>query len=115
MRLCCEPGLRRTRARQPCTSCPPRMQRFLSVIAREDSAGNAGRVFDRLSNEFGRDLLFMDVDAIPLGVDFVKFLQTEVAKCSVLLAIIGRDWLNQRDEDGQRRLDKDDDFVRVEI
>jgi hypothetical protein len=55
------------------------------------------------------------IDAIPLGVNFVTFLQKEVAKCSVLLAIIGRDWLNQRDEHGRRRLDKDDDFVRVEI
>jgi TIR domain len=82
---------------------------------REDSAGHAGRVHDRLAREFGRDLLFMDVDGIPLGVNFVKVLQQEVAKCSVLLAVIGRDWLNVRGEDGQRRLDNASDFVRVEI
>jgi hypothetical protein len=82
---------------------------------REDSAGHAGRVHDRLAREFGRDLLFMDVDGIPLGVNFVKVLQQEVAKCSVLLAVIGRDWLNVRSEDGQRRLDNPSDFVRVEI
>jgi hypothetical protein len=34
---------------------------------RDDSAGYAGRVRDRLERELGRDLLFMDVDAIPLG------------------------------------------------
>jgi hypothetical protein len=82
---------------------------------REDSAGHAGRVHDRLAREFGRDLLFMDVDGIPLGVNFVKVLQEEVAKCSVLLAVIGRNWLNVRDERGQRRLDSPNDFVRVEI
>jgi hypothetical protein len=82
---------------------------------REDSAGHAGRVQDRLAREFGRDLLFMDVDGVPLGVNFVKVLQEEVAKCSVLLAVIGRDWLNVRGEDGQRRLDSPVDFVRVEI
>jgi hypothetical protein len=82
---------------------------------REDSAGHAGRVHDRLAREFGRDLLFMDVDGIPLGVNFVKVLQQEVAKCSVLLAVIGRDWLNVRDEDGRSRLDNPSDFVRVEI
>ena len=82
---------------------------------REDSAGHAGRVHDRLVREFGSDLLFMDVDGIPLGVNFVKVLQEEVAKCSALLAIIGHEWLNVRDEDGRRRLDNPDDFVRVEI
>ena len=82
---------------------------------REDSAGHAGRVHDRLVREFGSDLLFMDVDGIPLGVNFVKVLQEEVAKCSVLLAVIGHEWLNVREEDGRRRLDNPDDFVRVEI
>jgi hypothetical protein len=32
---------------------------------RDDSAAYAGRVQDRLVQEFGRDLIFMDVDAIP--------------------------------------------------
>jgi hypothetical protein len=82
---------------------------------RDDSAGHAGRVHDRLEREFGRDLLFMDVDAVPLGVNFVKVLSEEVAKCDVLLAVIGPNWLNARDEDGNRRLDNPHDFVRIEI
>jgi hypothetical protein len=41
---------------------------------RDDSAGHAGRVHDRLEREFGRDLLFMDVDSVPLGVNFVAVL-----------------------------------------
>ena len=64
---------------------------------RDDSAGHAGRVHDRLEREFGRDLLFMDVDAVPLGVNFVTVLSEEVAKCDVLLAVIGPNWLNARD------------------
>src|SRR5262249_36305011 len=82
---------------------------------RDESAGHAGRVHDRLEREFGRDLLFMDVDAVPLGVNFVKVLSEEVAKCDVLLAVIGPNWLNARDEDGNRRLDNPHDFVRIEI
>ena len=57
----------------------------------------------------------MDVDAVPLGVNFVKALSEEVAKCDVLLAVIGPNWLNARDEDGNRRLDNPHDFVRIEI
>jgi formylglycine-generating enzyme required for sulfatase activity len=82
---------------------------------RDDSAGQAGRVHDRLAQEFGRDLLFMDVDAIPLGADFIKVLREEVARCDVLLAIVGPNWLNVRDDEGNRRLDNENDFVRNEI
>jgi hypothetical protein len=82
---------------------------------RKDSAGHAGRVHDRLERDFGRDLLFMDVDAIPLGKDFVKVLHDEVAKCDVLLAVIGPNWLDARDDDGGRCLDDQNDFVRIEI
>ncbi len=82
---------------------------------RDDSAGHAGRVHDRLQREFGRNLLFMDVDSIPLGADFSKVLGEEVAKCDALLAIIGPGWLDARDENGNRRLENPHDFVRTEI
>ncbi len=82
---------------------------------RDDSAFAARGVHDRLEREFGRDSVFMDVDSIALGVDFVDVLGAAVAKCDALLAIIGPDWLDTRDETGRRRLDNDHDFVRVEI
>jgi hypothetical protein len=82
---------------------------------RADSAGYSGRVMDRLDRELGRDLVFMDVDAIPLGTNFTKVLHEEVAKCGVLLAVIGPNWLDARDEHGNRRLDNPNDFVRIEI
>ncbi len=87
---------------------------FLSY-RREDSAGQSGRLNDRLSLEFGRDSIFMDVDGIPLGTDFVKQLTREVASCDVLLAVIGSRWLDLRDENETRRIDDPNDFVRVEI
>ena len=91
------------------------MKKLFISYRRDDSAGHAGRVHDRLEREFGRDLLFMDVDAIPPGANFVKVLGEEVAKCDVLLAIIGPNWLELRDEDGNRRVDNPHDFVRIEI
>jgi hypothetical protein len=91
------------------------MAKVFISYRRDDSAGFAGRVHDRLAREFGRDLLFMDVDAIPLGVNFVKVLREEVAKCDVLLAVIGSAWLDVRDDRGSRRLDDPNDFVRIEV
>lgn len=81
---------------------------------RDDSAGYTGRMQDRIKRDLG-DVLFVDVDAVPLGVNFVKFLNEEVARCAVLLAVIGDRWLDARNEDGTRRLDDPNDFVRIEI
>ena len=82
---------------------------------RVDSEGYAGRIYDRLAPYFGDDAIFMDVDDIPAGVDFVKFLENEVQSCDVLIALIGRQWLNVKDENGKRRLADPEDFVRIEI
>ena len=57
----------------------------------------------------------MDVDGIPFGRNFVEVLHEEVAKCDVLLALIGRNWLGARDEHGNLRLHSPNDFVRIEI
>ncbi len=57
----------------------------------------------------------MDVAAIEPGRDFRKAIDASVASCSALLAVIGREWLEARDEAGERRLDDPNDFVRVEL
>src|SRR5262245_8572664 len=82
---------------------------------RADSAGYSGCVMYRLDRELGRDLVFMAVNAIPLRMNFSKVLHEEVAKCSVLRAVIGPNWVDARDEHGNRRLDNPNDFVRIEI
>ena len=89
--------------------------RIFISYRRKDSAGHAGRIHDRLEHEFGRDLLFMDIDSIPLGANFAKVLSNEVSKCDVLLAIIGPDWLEAPDNNGNRRLADPHDYVRIEI
>ena len=59
--------------------------------------------------------VFKDVDSIELGDDFVEVITRAVGSCDVLLALIGDRWLTITDEDGRRRLDDPDDFVRLEI
>jgi hypothetical protein len=82
---------------------------------RDDSAGHAGRVHDRLGSEFGEGLLFMDVDSIQSGVDFVKVIKREVASCDILLAIIGPTWARGSDSSKKTGLHDPNDFVRIEI
>jgi hypothetical protein len=82
---------------------------------RNDSEGEAGRLFDDLTSNFSDDSVFMDVAAIEPGRDFRKAIDQSVANCSVLLAIVGLEWLEAKDATGGRRLDDPNDFVRIEL
>jgi TIR domain len=70
---------------------------------------------DEIKARFGPKAVFMDIDNIPLGVDFRDHIGAAVSECQVLLALIGDDWLSSKLPDGVRRIDASDDFVRVEI
>lgn len=90
------------------------MSRIFINYRRHSASGHTGRLYDRLVQHFGSDNVFMDIE-IPLGADFVAYMTDMVQQCDVLLALIDRDWLTITDEAGTRRLDKPDDFVRLEI
>lgn len=82
---------------------------------REDSRGAAGRIYDRLAQNFGHRKIFMDVDAIEPGDDFVQAIENAVSSTDIFLVVIGPDWLNTTDNSGNRRLDNPEDFVRLEV
>ncbi|MGA8764908.1 MAG: toll/interleukin-1 receptor domain-containing protein [Candidatus Sulfotelmatobacter sp.] len=82
---------------------------------RGDQPGFTQALLGRLEQAFPAEQLFIDVDNIPPGEDFVQVMDSQVAKCDVLLAIIGNGWLDAKDERGSRRLDDPHDFVRIEI
>lgn len=70
---------------------------------------------DEIKRQFGPGTVFMDIDNIPLGVDFRNHLSAAVSECHALLVLIGDDWLTNSLPDGTRRIDVADDFVRIEI
>lgn len=87
---------------------------FLSY-RRDDSAGHVGRLYDRLVEHFRADEIFVDIDTIEPGQDFVEAIEQAVSAADVLLVIIGKQWLTTTDRQGKRRLDNPHDFVRLEI
>jgi hypothetical protein len=89
--------------------------RIFISYRREETAYAAGWLFDRLTERFGSDQVFKDVDCIEPGQDFVDEITRAVGSCDVLLALIGNRWLNSRDATDRRRLDVPDDYVRLEI
>jgi WD40 repeat protein len=82
---------------------------------REDSAPYTGRLYDRLAAHFGKDRVFMDLDDVRAGDDFVEVIDERIQTCDVLLAVIGRDWLTITDDKHRRRLAVPGDHVRQEI
>jgi formylglycine-generating enzyme required for sulfatase activity len=64
-----------------------------------------------LRDHYGSDEVVLDVDTIPLGIDFRKYLNEQVSTCDILLAIIGDHWL----EILNQRINDPKDFVRIEI
>ena len=82
---------------------------------RQETSSPAGRLHDQLANRFGDDQVFMDVDTIELGADFVAAINRALDHCVVLLAVIGPQWLTTTDKDGRRRLDNPTDTVRMEV
>ena len=81
---------------------------------RDDSAGYAGRLYDRLVAHFGAERVFMDVEGIEPGLDFVVAIEEAVGSCRVLIAVIGDEWTTAADAAGRRRLDDPNDFIRLE-
>lgn len=81
---------------------------------RGDAAAHAGRLADALVDRFGRNSVFMDVDTIEPGVDFIDEIDRAVGHCDVLIALIGPNWADAADARG-RRLDNPHDLVRLEI
>ena len=78
---------------------------------RDDNEQIAPRISERLEKRFGKHNIFFDVDSIPPGTDFRDVLEQALERTDVLLAIIGKHWI----EGMRRRLDDRDDFVRFEI
>jgi hypothetical protein len=89
-------------------------QIFISY-RRQDSAYLAATLSDKLQQHFGPNSVFLDVDNIPLGVDFREYIGNAVGQCDVLLVIIGDEWMGPTDSQGKRRIDDPSDYMRVEI
>lgn len=108
------PG-KRLRRKTTSEDAVPAADRIFISYRREETAYAAGWLFDRLAERFGPDQIFKDVDSIELGEDFVQEINRAVGSTDVLLALIGDRWLTVTDDDGVRRLEHPDDFVRIEI
>ncbi|HEX3554848.1 MAG TPA: TIR domain-containing protein [Thermoanaerobaculia bacterium] len=75
---------------------------------REDTAAFAVMLHERLTEKLGTDRVFIDVDSIGPGIDFVDSIAKTIPVSALVLVLIGRRW-------NPARLADPRDFVRLEL
>ena len=91
-------------------------ERSVFISYRRSETGDVvGRLYERLVTHFGSGAVFKDIDAITPGLDFREELTNALRQCRIVIAVIGRDWEQLRNEHNLRRLDDPHDFVVLEI
>jgi hypothetical protein len=93
----------------------PQLTSVFISYRREDSSGYAGRLYDALTDRFGEQQVFMDIDTLQPGADFGEVVDRTLGAADVVIALIGRRWIDAADEHGARRLLEPDDWVRIEL
>ncbi|MDF1554987.1 MAG: toll/interleukin-1 receptor domain-containing protein [Deferrisomatales bacterium] len=91
------------------------MSKIFVSYRRDETSGYAGRLIDRLNERFGAQRVFFDLQTLEPGVDWVESLERALDECQVLIAVIGRNWLDAVDRKGRRRLDNPNDSLRREV
>jgi hypothetical protein len=87
---------------------------FLSY-RRSDSADVVGRIYDKLTERFPRTEVFKDVDSIPLAVPFYEHIAQTLQETQCVLVVVGPNWASTVNQDGKRRLEDPEDYVRLEV
>lgn len=92
---------------------PPEPRKvFISYRRKDPVASNfVFRFFEKLETHYGEGNVFLDIDRLPLGVDFRQVLVSVIGQVDIVFVVIGPHW-NER----LKELRKDPkDFVRMEI
>ena len=90
------------------------MPRVTLSYRRDDSAGIARLIFERLKPRYGADSVFMDIDAIEFGEDYRDKIHQALGQTDFLLVLIGPRWLGPT-PNGRNRINDATDPVRMEV
>jgi hypothetical protein len=88
--------------------------KLFTSYRRSDSQDFSARLADRLRKAPGIADVFLDVEEIGAGKDFVRRIQSSLAGASVCLIVIGPNWRGAA-PDGSARIVNEGDFVRLEV
>ena len=93
------------------------MNEFVFIsYRREDASAEANLIAIALREALGDGSVFMDTSSVAFGATWPDRIRTALKACRYVLIVIGPDWLRAgSDEWGQRRIDREEDWVRQEV
>ncbi len=94
---------------------PPGQAGIFISYRHADALPHARLLQINLRERFPGAPVFMDLDSIEVGVDFANVIGDAIKACSVMVVLIGPQWVTLANEEGRRRLDEPDDDVRFEV
>jgi hypothetical protein len=68
------------------------MDKVFISYRRDDSGGYARAIYQHLVMRFGPNAVFMDLETLQPGLDFVSQLRDILKSAKVVLVLIGKDW-----------------------
>jgi molecular chaperone DnaK len=96
------------------TGGTPRRGVFISY-RRDETGWVAWALREALTRLLGEDSVFHDISSIRLGTSFRDAIFDAIGDAAVVFVLIGKNWASMTDSAGNRRLDDENDLVRVEI
>ena len=91
------------------------MPKLFISYRRKDSGPTTGRLAEALTRYFGEECVFFDSDSIRVGQNWPSLITTALSEATVLLCVIGPQWLHTYNEHGRRRIDLEGDWVCDEV
>ena len=92
-----------------------RQKQIFLCYRREDAPSAVDLLHQHLLSKYASDSVFRDIDAIALGIPFDKAIENYLARCSVVLVVIGPRWAQSRGPFRGPRIRDIADPVRMEI
>jgi len=93
---------------------PETQTKIFISYRRSGEVGFVGRLNDRLSLVYGEQNVFRDISGLRSGEAFEKRIGSKISEATVVIAVIGADWIGRR-YFRKSRLLTEDDWVRKEL
>lgn len=81
---------------------------------RSDTADEAYRLYQKLTEDFGKDRVFLDISNINLGRNFEHTIEQAIKLTSIFIVLIGPNWEGKTNRT-ELRINSEDDYVRYEV
>jgi len=91
------------------------MKKLFISYRRQDSGPSARYIAAECTHRFGEKSVFIDTDSIRMGDKWGEKIIDALHEASIIIVIIGPNWLHAHDEHGRRRIDNESDWVRNEV